>query len=409
MSVKERFLKYIAINTESEDNGEGGKSPSTEEQWNLAHVLEEELKQLGATDVEVSDTCVVYAHFAATKGYENAPAFGCIAHMDTVMRGENIKPTVIEDYDGGTVSLASGKELTVALNPDLPKLKGRTLIVSDGTTILGADDKAGVASIMNLCERIQMEKIPHGKLCVAFTPDEEIGCGVDHFDLEKFGADYAVTVDGGAEWVIECENFNAAHATVYTYGEDAHPGSAKGVMINAGSLLCEFQNRLPKGEVPEKTEGREGFYHLLYIFADVEHAKAEYLIREFDKKHFKARKKYMKDLAKKMNAEIGREKAMVEVEIKDNYYNMAEVIEKDPAIVENLKAAIQNIGMEPVIEPIRGGTDGARLSFEGLPCPNIGAGGYLFHSVFEHCTVEGMEHATQVLLELLKIYAKTEK
>ncbi|MBE5870934.1 MAG: peptidase T [Lachnospiraceae bacterium] len=404
MSVKERFLNYISIETESDELNEEVQ-PSSESQWKLAGLLEKELRELGADDVEVSKHCIVYAHFNATEGLEDAPAFGCIAHMDTVLKGKNIKPQVIENYDGKPVTLANGKVLGEDQNPHLADLKGRTLIVTDGNTILGADDKAGVASIMNLCEKLQKDGRPHGKICVAFTPDEEIGHGVDNFDLAKFGADYAVTVDGGAEWEIEYENFNAAGVTVRANGVNTHPGSAKGVMINSAAILCEYQSRLPKEEVPEKTENKEGFYHLLGIRGDVDHTEAHYLIREFDRERFEKRKAFMSRLGEELNREWGRQ--VVTVEIKDSYYNMAQIVEKDPVILGNIETAIERAGLAPRYVPIRGGTDGCRLSFEGLPCPNIGAGGYLFHSIFEHCTVEGMENATRILLELVKLYAES--
>ena len=406
MSVKERFLNYISIDTESDELNEE-MQPSSESQWKLARLLEKELKELGADDVEVSEHCIVYAHFNATEGLEDAPAFGCIAHMDTVLKGKNIKPQVIENYDGKPVTLANGKVLGTEQNPQLAELKGRTLIVTDGNTILGADDKAGVAAIMNLCEKLQEGGVSHGKVCVAFTPDEEIGHGVDHFDLAKFGADYAVTVDGGAEWEIEYENFNAAGVTVKAKGVNTHPGSAKGVMINSAAILCEYQNRLPKAEVPERTEDKEGFYHLLSIRGDVDESQAEYLIREFDGEKFEERKAFMTGLGEELNREWGRD--VVLVEIKDSYYNMAKIVEKDPAILKNIEKAIGSTGLTPKYVPIRGGTDGCRLSFEGLPCPNIGAGGYLFHSIYEHCTVEGMENATSILAELVKLYAGLSK
>lgn len=402
MTVRERFLNYIAIDTES-DELNGDKQPSSKGQWKLAKLLVRELEELGASDVELSDYCVVYAHFDATPGLEEAPVFGCIAHMDTVLKGKEIKASVIENYDGGPVRLANGNVLCEEQNPKLVSLKGRELIVTDGKTILGADDKAGVAAIMHMCQMLKEKQIPHGKVCVAFTPDEEIGNGVDHFELEKFGADYAVTVDGGAENEIEYENFNAAHVKVTVQGVNTHPGSAKGVMVNAAAILCDYQSRLPKDEVPERTEGKEGFYHLLGVKSDVEVAWAEYLIREFDKEHFAFRKHYMEEIANCMNEELGRE--AVKVEISDSYYNMAEIIEKDPAILANIETAIKKTGLIPEYVPIRGGTDGCRLSYEGLPCPNLGAGGYMFHSTYEHCTVEGMEHAAEILVELVKIYA----
>lgn len=406
MDALTRFLKYIKIDTESiEENG--GKTPSSEEQWKLAQMLAEELKELGAEDAGVDEFCTVYGHFPASQGYENCQTFGFIAHMDTVRNGKGISPRVIENYDGKEILLENGTRLREKENPELPLLAGRTLVVTDGQTILGADDKAGIAAIMRMCELVSSEKLPHGKICVAFTPDEEIGAGVDRFDLEKFGADFAVTVDGGAENAIECENFNAASAKVTAAGVEAHPGSAKGIMVNAAKIVTEFISALPQAEVPEKTEGREGFFHLMSMSGNVENADAVFIIRDFDRGNLENRKKIMGNICDSLNEKYG--KGTVSLELKDSYYNMREVVEKHPQLLENLETAIRNTGMEPEYLPIRGGTDGCRLSFMGLPCPNIGAGGYGFHGVHEHCTAEGMENAARIMVELIKIYGKEVK
>lgn len=398
MDALTRFLKYIQIDTESDESNEG-QTPSSPQQWNLAKVLVEELKELGAEDAHVNDFCTVYAHFPATPGYEDKKALGFIAHMDTVLNGKNISPRLIENYDGKDVTLGNGFVIRVAENPELPGLKGRTLVVTDGTTILGADDKAGIAAIMRMCEKLTDPEFPHGRICIAFTPDEEVGSGVDKFDLKEFGADYAVTVDGSAEDTIECENFNAASAKITAAGVEAHPGSAKGIMVNAAGIINEFIGMMPKDEVPEKTEGREGFFHLLEMGGNVENASASYIIRDFDKKNMEKRKKVMRDICSTLQEKYGEDR--ISLEIQDSYSNMLEIIRQYPELMKSLEDAIRNAGMEPKYLPIRGGTDGCRLSYEGLPCPNLGAGGYGFHGVHEHCTAEGLENGARVLLELI--------
>lgn len=399
MNTLTRFFKYIKINTESnEDNY--GKTPSSENQWKLAYVLADELKELGMADADVDRYCTVYGHFPATAGYEDCDSFGFIAHMDTVQNGSDISPRIIENYNGKDVLLDNGTMLEVSKNPELPSLVGRTLIVTDGRTILGADDKAGIAAIMRMCEIIAAGDIPHGKICVAFTPDEEIGAGVMRFDLDKFDADFAVTVDGGAENVIECENFNAASATVKVTGTEAHTGTAKGIMINAAKVLTKFISMLPENEVPEHTEGREGFFHLEDMKGGVTAAEADFLLRDFDKANLQNRKKVMIDICSLLNKEYGDE--VISVEFKDTYSNMLEIVEKHPKLLKRIEAAIENIGMKPEYQPIRGGTDGCQLSYMGLPCPNIGAGGYGFHGVHEHCTLEGMENAAKIMIEIIK-------
>ncbi|MDO5135639.1 MAG: peptidase T [Eubacteriales bacterium] len=402
MDALTRFLKYVKIETESEE-ANYGQTPSSEAQWDLARVLVEELKEMGIRDAYVDDFCTVYAHIPATSGYEDRKAFGFIAHMDTVVNGKGIKPRIIGNYDGKDVTLENGVVLRTEQNPELSSLVGRTLVVTDGTTILGADDKAGVAAIMRMCEMVMGSSAPHGKICVAFTPDEEIGGGVLKFDLEAFGADYAVTVDGGAEDTIESENFHAVSAKVRVKGVEAHPGSAKGIMVNAARILTEFAAALPAGEVPEQTEDREGFFHLLDMKGNVEEASASLILRDFEREGIDRRKQIIKALEASLNEKYGE--GVVSVEIKNSYSNMKEIVEQHPSLLKNIEKAIGNAGMTPKYLPIRGGTDGCQLSYKGLPCPNIGAGGYGFHGVHEHCTAEGMENAARVMCGLVEIYA----
>lgn len=402
MDTLTRFLNYVKMDTESkEENCEN--TPSSEGQWRLAEVLVKELKELGLEDAHTDEYCTVYGHLPATEGYEESKAFGFIAHMDTVPNGKEVSPEVIENYDGNDVILDNGVVLKKTENPELPSLAGRTLIVTDGRTILGADDKAGIAAIMRMCQIISEENIPHGKICVAFTPDEEVGTGVEKFDLTEFGADFAVTVDGGAENAVECENFNAASAKVEALGVEAHPGSAKGIMVNAAKILAEFISRMPKQEVPEHTEGKEGFYHLLSMEGAVEEASASFILRDFERDGLERRKRVMEKICCLLNEEYGE--GAITVSFKDSYYNMYEAVIKYPELLRNVETAIENVGMTPEYLPVRGGTDGCRLSYMGLPCPNIGAGGYGFHGVHEHCTVEGMENAAQVMTEIVKLYA----
>lgn len=403
MDTMTRFLKYVKIDTESVEET-CGNPPSSEEQWNLAKVLVEELKELGVEDAHVDEFCTVYGHFPATEGYEDCQAFGFIAHMDTVQNGKGVCPKVIENYDGKDVVLENGVVLKTAENPELPSLAGRTLIVTDGRTILGADDKAGIAAIMRMCEQIAESDMPHGKICIAFTPDEEVGAGVTKFNLKEFGADFAVTVDGGAEHAIECENFNAASAKIKAVGVEAHPGSAKGIMVNAAKVMAEFISMLPKKEAPEHTEDKEGFYHLIGMEGHVEQASASFILRDFDRENLENRKRVMENICASLNEIYGE--GTICAEFKDSYYNMLEIIEKYPELLKNLETAIENVGMKPEYLPVRGGTDGCRLSYMGLPCPNIGAGGYGFHGVHEHCTAEGMETAAKVMVELVRIYAQ---
>lgn len=406
--VTERFLKYVKIPTASRE--ESTSVPSTPCQFNLAHFLVEELHELGISNAFVDEKCYVYAKLPASEGCENAPAMGFISHMDTVsdFADQGVEPVITEDYNGQDFPLGeSGRVLKVTDFPHLATLKGRTLITSDGTTILGADDKAGVAEIMTMVEEILEKDIPHGPISIGFTPDEEIGCGADYFDVPGFGADYAYTVDGGTEGSIEYENFNAAGAELTVHGFNVHPGDAKDIMINAALVLMEANAMLPAGETPRDTEGYEGFFHLTDMNGNVEKAHASYIVRDHDAQHFEKRLEQMQEIVKKLNRKYGD--GTVTLEIKRQYKNMAEKILPCFHLVERAQQAIRENGLEPVTLPVRGGTDGARLSFMGLPCPNLGTGGHAFHGPYEHITVEGMESVVQILLTIVYIYSGVEK
>lgn len=402
MDVKERFLKYVSYWTTSDEENE--QIPSSDRQFELAKVLEAELKDLGLEKVILTDHCYVYGLLPATEGYENTKAVGFIAHMDTApdYSGKDVKPQIIENYDGNDVLLkGSGAVLKVSDFPELKTLTGRTLITTDGTTLLGSDDKAGVAEIMTAIEQIIASGTPHGDIWIGFTPDEEVGHGADLFDLDYFKADFAYTLDGDYEGEVAYENFNAASAVFRIKGVNVHPGEAKDIMVNAATVACEIQNRLPETETPSHTEGREGFYHMIDISGDVASAKLAYIVRDHDKEIFEKRLNTLRSLETEMNAKYGID--TVELTISHSYSNMLEVIEQHPYTVELAKQAIKNAGLEPLSRPVRGGTDGARLSFMGLPCPNLGTGGYGFHGPFEHVTVEGMNTAIEVIKELVKL------
>ncbi|MBQ2518057.1 MAG: peptidase T [Clostridia bacterium] len=405
MKAYERLLNYVKVFTTSDETSES--VPSTARQFDLANKLVEEMKAIGISDAHVDDKCYVYGSIPATPGCEGRPAIGFIAHMDTApdFCGEGVSPRIIEDYDGGEVVLGeSGRVLRPEDFPHLPRLKGRTLIVTDGTTLLGADDKAGIAEIMTAAERLIKGDRPHGKVLVSFTPDEEIGRGADCFDVPGFGADFAYTVDGGQENVIEYENFNAAAARIEIKGFNVHPGSAKNIMVNALHVACEIEAGLPMGQTPRDTEGYEGFFHLCSITGSTEHATVDYIIRDHSAEIMQARKATLRHIEKLMNEKYGE--GTVTVTIKDQYQNMAEMIKPCMHLIDNACAAVREAGMEPEIEAIRGGTDGARLSFMGLPCPNLGTGGYAYHGPYEHITVEGMELAVDIILGIIKKYAE---
>ena len=401
MKAYERLLKYVAIDTPSNPTSE--TTPSSACQFDLAKVLVEELKALGVENAEVDDKCYVYASIPATEGWEGAKRLGFIAHMDTApdFNGCGVKPQIIENYNGEDVVLGeSGRVLKVKDFPELANMKGRTLITTDGTSLLGSDDKSGIAEIMTMVERIVAENIPHGKICIGFTPDEEIGAGADHFDVEKFGADIAYTMDGGKEGEIEYENFNAAGADVIFHGNNVHPGSAKDIMVNAQLLAMEFNGMLPVDEVPAKTEGYEGFFHLTDMEGTVEKAKLQYIIRDHDREKFEAKKALMEKLTVELNEKYGA--GTVELNMKDQYYNMREMVEPHSYLIDYAKEAAKEVGLNPEVVAIRGGTDGARLSFMGLPCPNLGTGGFGFHGPYEHVTAEGMDFCVEMMLKIVE-------
>lgn len=405
MRVEERLLKYVSYWTTSDE--ECRQIPSSERQFELGKVLEQELRDLGLEKVTLTDHCYVYGLLPATKGYADKPAVGFISHMDTApdFSGKDVKPQIIPDYDGNDVLLkGSGAYLKVSDFPTLKTLKGRTLITTDGTTLLGADDKAGVAEIMTAVEQIITEKIPHGDIWIGFTPDEEVGSGADLFDLDYFKAKFAYTVDGDYEGEVAYENFNAASASFEINGVNVHPGEAKDIMINAALVGCEIASLLPENETPAHTEGREGFYHLTDFSGDIAHAKVNYIVRDHDKATFEKRLDTLRGIEQKMNEKYHAD--TVKLNIQHSYSNMLEVIEKNEYVVAIAKKAIKNVGLEPVSRPVRGGTDGARLSFMGLPCPNLGTGGYGFHGPFEHISVEGMDTAVSVIKEIVKITAE---
>lgn len=405
MHVEERLLKYVSYWTTSDE--ECRQIPSSERQFELGKVLEQELRDLGLEKVTLTDHCYVYGLLPATKGYADKPAVGFISHMDTApdFSGKDVKPQIIPDYDGNDVLLnGSGAYLKISDFPTLKTLKGRTLITTDGTTLLGADDKAGVSEIMTAVEQIITEKIPHGDIWIGFTPDEEVGSGADLFDLDYFKARFAYTVDGDYEGEVAYENFNAASASFEINGVNVHPGEAKDIMINAALVGCEIASLLPENETPAHTEGREGFYHLTDFSGDIAHAKVNYIVRDHDKATFEKRLDTLRGIEQKMNEKYHAD--TVTLNIQHSYSNMLEVIEKNEYVVAIAKKAIKNVGLEPVSRPVRGGTDGARLSFMGLPCPNLGTGGYGFHGPFEHISVEGMNTAVSVIKEIVKITAE---
>lgn len=403
MRAYERLLRYAKVYTTSDPDS--AEHPTTARQFDLARPLVEELTGLGLTDAHVDEHGYVYATLPATPGFEEAKGLGFIAHMDTSpdAPGENVNPQIHQNYDGGDVVLpATGAVLSPKQFPFLSGMKGQTLITSDGSTLLGADDKAGIAEIMTMLERLGSEGRPHGKICVAFTPDEEVGQGADLFDVPGFGAAYAYTVDGDDVGEISYENFNAAAAVVTVHGFSVHPGSAKDAMINAQNVAMEFHQALPEFSRPEHTEGREGFFHLSSMVGDVTLAKLGYIIRDHDGALFAARKAQMQHIAARLNARYGE--GTVEVEITDSYRNMIDQIRPHFHLVENARKAIRAAGLEPIETPVRGGTDGATLSFMGLPCPNLGTGGFNFHGPCECITAEKMDAAVEILLNLVDLY-----
>lgn len=404
MRAYERMLKYVKIWTTSDSTSE--TVPSTSRQFDLAKILVEEMKELGIEDAHVDEKCYVYGTLPPTKGYEDKVSLGFIAHLDTSedLSGKNVKPQIVKNYDGKDIILGdSGRIIKVSDFPHLKNFKGRTLITTDGTTLLGADDKAGIAEIMTLIERIQKENIPHGKISIGFNPDEEIGLGAHNFDIDKFGADFAYTLDGSIEGQIEYENFNASSATFEIKGINVHPGSAKNIMVNSQLIAMEINSMIPN-ETPANTEGYEGFYHLMEITGSVEYSKMVYIVRDHDEEKFKLRNNLLRNIEKTINNKYGE--STVTLTIKEQYRNMKEKIEPCMHLIENAKKAIKSVGLEPIVDAIRGGTDGAQLSFKGLPCPNLGTGGAAFHGACEHISIEGMDKVVDIALELVKIYAQ---
>ena len=405
MKAYERFLKYVSVWTTSEEGSD--TTPSAARELDLARMLVEEMKAMGVEDAVMEENGYVYGSIPATAGLERKPVVGLIAHLDTTesCSGKDVKPQLIRNYDGTDIKLGnSGKILQVKDFPHLKTLKGQTLITTDGTTLLGADDKAGIAEIMTAAEHLLERKIPHGKICLGFTPDEEIGSGAEELGLEKFGAQYAYTVDGDTEGEIQFENFNASGATLTAHGVSVHTGDAKGIMVNAQQILIDLHNMLPEKERPEHTEGYEGFYHLMSIKGDVAEAESKYLIRDFDDGGFENRENEMRNAVAKVNEKYGE--GCLELEITPSYRNMRTKIEPCMQLVEYAKEAGLKAGVAPLIVPIRGGTDGAQLSYRGLPCPNLGTGGHAFHGPYEHITVEAMDKVVEILENILEKFAE---
>lgn len=402
----DRFFSYVTVDTESDPNSD--TTPSTKKQWDLAHKLVEELKHIGMQDVSIDDNAYIMATLPSNVDHE-VPVVGFISHFDTSpdFTGANVKPQIIEDYDGKDIVL--NKEQDIILSPDyfedLLQYKGQTLITTDGTTLLGADDKAGIAEIVSAMEYlIKNPQIKHGKIRVGFTPDEEIGRGAHKFDVEKFGAEWAYTMDGSQVGELEYENFNAAGAVVTIQGKIVHPGYAKGKMVNSMYIATDFINSLPRLETPEHTEDREGFFHLHNIGGSVDETKLQYIIRDHDHNQFEARKEVIEKLANEINEQYGKE--LVSVVITDQYLNMREKIEPVMHIVDTAQEAMAQAGIEAIVKPIRGGTDGSQLSFMGLPCPNIFAGGHNFHGRYEYVPVESMLKAIEVIVNITQLVAK---
>ena len=405
MELKERFLKYVSFDTQSDENST--TFPSTDKQLVLLNYLADEMRTLGLEDVTVDKYGYTMGTIPATKGYENAPVIGFIAHVDTSpdMSGKDVKPRTIEEYDGSDIQLNGALTMKVADFPELKNFIGHTLIHTDGTTLLGADDKAGCAEIMTAAEYlISHPEIAHGKIRIGFTPDEEIGRGVDYFDVAAFGADFAYTMDGSAEGELEYENFNAAAATIEIQGRNVHPGYAKNKMINAIQVACDLNSLIPSVERPEHTTGYEGFYHCVGFNGTVENAKISYIIRDHDSEKFEQKKVFMWSCVDLLQTKYGE--GVLKLTLKDQYFNMRKMVEPHPHVIDKAVEAMRMADVEPVIKPIRGGTDGARLSFMGLPCPNIFAGGMNFHGKFEYCSLNTMQKAMQVIINLAQLWAK---
>ena len=404
MDIIERFLKYVSFDTQSAEDSD--TVPSTSKQLVFAKYLRDELKEEGFDDVEMDDNGYVYATLKSNMK-KDVPTIGFISHYDTSpdCSGKDVKPRLIRNYDGNDIELSPGIISSTKKFPELLAHKGEDIIVTDGHTLLGADDKAGIAEIVQaMCWLRDHDEVKHGDIRMGFNPDEEIGMGAHHFDVEKFGCEWAYTMDGGDLGDLEFENFNAASAKVTIKGVSVHPGYAKGKMVNANRLAAEFAMMLPADETPETTEGYEGFYHLLGVESNIENAKLSYIIRDHDRERFESRKDFIVECVKKMNEKYGE--GTVEADVKDQYYNMKEKIDPNMHVIDIVLKAMQDCGVPPKVEPIRGGTDGAQLSFKGLPCPNIFAGGVNFHGPYEFVSVQVMEKAVQVIINICKITAE---
>ena len=402
MSVKEKFLRYVRVHTASSENL--SSTPTTSCQFSLTKLLEEEMKELGLSNVYSDDHAYVYGEIPATPGRESSRAVGFIAHLDTIpdFPGENVNPVVIENYDGEDVSLGtSGRVISNSVFDHLGSLAGQTLITTDGTTVLGADDKAGIAEIMEMCSRVISSGMSHGRISVCFTPDEEVGHGASLLDIERMNVDFAYTVDGGTPETVNYETFNASAAHFHVSGFNIHPGSAKNKMINASLVAMEINSMLPSGDVPEKTEDYEGFYHLTDMSGTVESADLYYIVRDHDAAKFAAREDTLRLIEKQINEKYGPGTA--KLEIREQYRNMAELVMQKPEIVDLAYRAIEKAGLKPACAPIRGGTDGSQLSYRGLLCPNLGTGGYSCHGPYEHITVEALEKCTEILLNIVSL------
>ena len=405
MDLKERFLKYVSFDTQSDERSE--TFPSTDKQKVLLSYLKEELETIGLKDVTMDEYGYVMATLPATKGYENVPTIGFISHVDTApdMSGAGVKPHIVENYNGKDILLGGDVWLRVEEFPELSFFKGHTLIHTDGTTLLGADDKAGVAEIVTAMEwLVAHPEMPHGKIRVGFTPDEEIGRGVDYFDVKRFAADFAYTMDGGMEGELEYENFNAAGAKIHISGRNVHPGMAKNKMINAIDIATELNGMLPASERPQYTEHYEGFFHCVGIQGSVEEAELSYIIRDHSSEKFEAKKQLMWDVVNFLQRKYGEK--VLTLTLKDQYYNMRKMVEPHPQVIEKAKRAMIEAGVKPQVKPIRGGTDGSRLSFMGLPCPNLFTGGMNFHGRYEYASLTTMHRAMNTIINLARIWAE---
>ena len=407
--IIDRFISYVTIDTESDSNSE--TTPSTAKQWNLANVLVEELKSIGMQDVTIDDKAYIMATLPSNVAHE-VPTIGFISHFDTSpdFSGANVKPQIIPNYDGKDIVLNAAQNIILSPSyfKDLLQYKGQTLITTDGTTLLGADDKAGITEIVTAMEfLINNPDIKHGKIRIGFTPDEEIGRGAHHFDVEKFGADWAYTMDGSQVGELEYENFNAAGAKITFKGKSVHPGYAKGKMINSMLIANDFINALPKGETPEETRGYEGFFHVHHLTGSIEETVLELIIRDHSKREFEKRKELIEKITRKINKKFAKQFGgdIATAEIKDQYYNMKEMVLPVKHIVDIAEKAMKELGIKPLIKPIRGGTDGSQLSYKGLPCPNIFAGGHNFHGKYEYVPVESIQKAVEVIVKIAQLTA----